>query len=227
MEKNSEKELLAALSQYGYPLFEPEGKADPNELLAQLVRSGDPRLTEGFPVVLAECLKRDDSGLDLHKVEKLVGKEKRPLLNKLLGLSSYLFELYRLSVPKDKVLLKLADNESGNEFAHNQPLKLDDKELDAERLQKTFFEYSVRSRMGLERSLEAKTKMQVEFKKEYNLSLLLTPRQKELVYKRLRGEKMTKTETEYFSRVVKKKLLALADTGLQRLAQRVLGLPGD
>lgn len=33
---------------------------------------------------------------------------------------------------------------------------------------------------------------------------------------------MTKTEREYFSRTVKKKLLALADPDLHRLAQKAL-----
>jgi hypothetical protein len=33
---------------------------------------------------------------------------------------------------------------------------------------------------------------------------------------------MTKTETEYFSRTVKKKVVALANPELQRLAQKLL-----
>jgi hypothetical protein len=38
----------------------------------------------------------------------------------------------------------------------------------------------------------------------------------------MNGEPMTKTEREYFSRTVRKKLRALANTDLHRLAQRLL-----
>jgi hypothetical protein len=47
---------------------------------------------------------------------------------------------------------------------------------------------------------------------------LFPPKQKELVLKKLKGEEMTKTEQEYYSRVVKKKLEALADADLRKIA---------
>jgi hypothetical protein len=56
---------------------------------------------------------------------------------------------------------------------------------------------------------------------EYALSQVFSPKQKELFLKKLRGEKLTKTEKEYFSRVVKKKVLVLANPQLQRAAQKV------
>ncbi len=222
MAKKSQKELLAALSQFGYPLIEPETKTNPNELLAALVESEDSRLLEGFPVVLAECLNRRESEFDPHKVEKLLKKENHPLLHKLFALSLLLFDHYQLSLPRQKVRLELADDELKNKFLRNEPVAVGKKTLDPERLKKTFFEYAVRSRAGLGQSDQEKTELNEEFRREYYLSLLLTPRQKELVYKRLRGEKLTKTEREYFSRVVKKKLLALADPDLHRLAQNAL-----
>jgi hypothetical protein len=40
--------------------------------------------------------------------------------------------------------------------------------------------------------------------------------------KKLKGEKMTKTEREYFSRSVKKKVLALANPDLHKLATRLV-----
>ena len=51
---------------------------------------------------------------------------------------------------------------------------------------------------------------------ELLLSELFTPRQKELLQKRLAGKKMTKTEREYYYRVVKKRLAALADPRLHQ-----------
>jgi hypothetical protein len=42
------------------------------------------------------------------------------------------------------------------------------------------------------------------------------------VFKKLKGEKLTKTEKEYFSRTVRKKLSALAHPDVHRMAQRIL-----
>lgn len=61
-----------------------------------------------------------------------------------------------------------------------------------------------------------------DFSVEYALSQIFTARQKELFFKKLRGEKLTKTEKEYFSRAVKKKVLALANEDLHRLAVKLL-----
>jgi len=54
-----------------------------------------------------------------------------------------------------------------------------------------------------------------------HLRLLFSPKQEELILKKLNGEPLTKTEREYYSRVVKKKLKALADRNLQELASRL------
>lgn len=51
---------------------------------------------------------------------------------------------------------------------------------------------------------------------------IFTPRQAALLFKKLRRERLTKTEGEYFSRVIRKKAAALADERLHRLARKVL-----
>ena len=61
-----------------------------------------------------------------------------------------------------------------------------------------------------------------ELSLEYALSQIFTAKQKEIFLKRLQGKKLTKTEREYFYRVVKKKAMALANVDLQRLAQQVI-----
>jgi len=50
------------------------------------------------------------------------------------------------------------------------------------------------------------------------LDLLFSKKQKELVFKKLEGQHLTKTEREYYSRVVKKKLAAIAAPEMQDLA---------
>ena len=61
-----------------------------------------------------------------------------------------------------------------------------------------------------------------EFSLEYALSQLFSPKQKELFKKKLEGDPLTKTEQEYYSRTVKKKVVALANTELHSLARKLL-----
>lgn len=65
--------------------------------------------------------------------------------------------------------------------------------------------------------------MKQELGLEYALSQVFSPKQKDLFLKKLKGEKLTKTEREYFSRIVKKKILALSNPELHHLAQKLLG----
>jgi hypothetical protein len=54
------------------------------------------------------------------------------------------------------------------------------------------------------------------------LDLIFSAKQKELFLKKLNKGTLTKTEKEYFSRVVKKKVSALADTELHTLSKKLL-----
>ncbi len=65
--------------------------------------------------------------------------------------------------------------------------------------------------------------MKQELGLEHALVQVFSPKQKDLFLKKLKGEKLTKTEREYFSRSVKKKILALSNPELHSLAQRLLG----
>ena len=54
------------------------------------------------------------------------------------------------------------------------------------------------------------------------MSQMFSPKQKELFKKRLEGLPLTKTEQEYYSRSVKKKVVALANAELHGLARKLL-----
>lgn len=54
------------------------------------------------------------------------------------------------------------------------------------------------------------------------LEALFPQKQIELILKRLRDEPLTKTEREYFSRIVRKKLAVIADGAVQEAASRLL-----
>lgn len=221
--KPNDSGFLAALAQFGYPLF--QAQVDPNDLLASMAESVDTRLLEGFPVVLAHALSGGEPKVDLAKAEaQLAAPEERKRFRQLAMLSFYLFDLYGLGELRQRAqgqqLLK-DEEDLKKRLVENQPLKLPgNRELDPERLKRTFLDYVVRAREA--RSGEEKARLGDEFRREFYLSLLFSPRQKDLLYKKLRGEPMTKTEREYFSRVVKKKLMALADPDLYRMAQKAL-----
>ena len=55
---NKNKSLLKRLSRLGYPLFESEEALDVNVTLADVVKSKDLRLWEGFPVLLANSAEK-------------------------------------------------------------------------------------------------------------------------------------------------------------------------
>lgn len=217
--------LFSALSQYGYSLLQPHQMADPNELLANLAKSTDARLLEGFPVVFANALEKHREKVNLASAETLLTDDpSRERFRRLVALSVYLFNVFGLESlrppefareGREKLLAELR-----NAVEHNQALALHPGNLDLERVKKTFLNYYMRATAV--QSSETKANLREEFRREFYLSLFFAPKQRDLLQKKLRGEALTKTEREYFSRVVKKKLLALADPDLHRLAQKAL-----
>ncbi len=89
--------------------------------------------------------------------------------------------------------------------------------MSSQRLKSTFDSYFQEKQTKLHTLLSLKEELGLE----YALSQVFSPKQKELFFKKLKREKLSKTEREYFSRVVKKKALALANAELHRLAGMV------
>ncbi len=221
----SNKDLLKRVSKLGYPLFENEEALDANVTLADVVKSKDLRLWEGFPVLLANS---GEKGLfDYDKVKWHLKKNSRHklylvllvtmslALYKALSLKfSWAVKLYK-SLPEDK---KKELNVLYGKLKNDLDFKVGEQVMSAQRVKKTFNNYFREAQARLNNLLS----MKEESALEYSLSQVFSPKQKELFLKKLRREKLSKTEKEYFSRVVKKKALALANPELHRLAQRVL-----
>lgn len=218
--------LLSSMSQYGYSLLQPDQMADPNELLAALSQSDDARVLEGFPVVLANALEKRRGAVDLRAAEALLKDgSAHERFRRLTALSFYLFGVFGFEDLKpsgygslgegSKLLEELRDS-----MEHGRALPLGQKTLDPGRVKKTFLRYFVQAHEA--DTAESKAQLREDFRREYYLSLFFAPKQRDLLQKKLRGEPLTKTDREYFSRVVKKKLLALADPDLHRMAQKAL-----
>ncbi|MBU2221410.1 MAG: hypothetical protein KJ722_02205 [Candidatus Omnitrophica bacterium] len=92
------------------------------------------------------------------------------------------------------------------------------RKMSAQRIKTVFKNYFNKQPDNLNEMLAVRDEVSLE----YSLSQVFSPKQKELFLKKLKRDKLTKTEREYFSRVVKKKVLALANQELNSLSRRLL-----
>jgi len=222
----TDRKLLKSVSKLGFPMFEVSEEPDVNETLAEVVKSHDTRLWEGFPVLLARAGESYQFTPEQVK-QQLKRKEQRDQFHQLMLLSGSLFSLYHLSFSwwnKLKRNLSKEDKDMvktwRNYLVHNQTLKCNDAELDPQRLKGMFELYFEKE---AEKESRRKEKY-VEFSLEHALSQVFSPKQKELFKKKLEGLPLNKTEQEYYSRTVKKKVVALANSELHSLSKRLLGL---
>lgn len=222
-------QLMDQLAQHGYALMRPRSTEPGEKLLVHLSQQDDVRLLEGFPVVLANLLKEKEALAWENKKWKPSDEFSQKTQNRLaplLSLSYYVFRLFGLEEELQNRTLKLLSKFhwgkekflSLNEpFLQSQTVTLDKVRLSTERLKETFRNYVVHNEESQE---TLKKRHALEF--ELLLSELFTSRQKELLKKRLEDKPMTKTEKEYFYRVVSKRLKALASQELHELARRLV-----
>lgn len=221
--------LLRDVGRYGYHLVQPQS-ASAEDVLHRMLLSDDGRVLEGVPVVLSHVLHSVDQELDLQALEHSLpaGLQKR---FRILSAVTYAFLFF---VPESefarKALLQY--------LRKREPALIDDvKEklrsqaqlnvgasmtLDGERLEKTFKNYVVEQFMERQTSMTKKLERERESVFHESVSELFTDKQRELIFKMLNHEKLTKTEREYYSRVVKRRLKALRNPDLQSMAATLL-----
>lgn len=218
---------MDALTDYGYPLLRPSLNVAPETVLMELLAQHDVRFLEGFPVVVAHMLKEKTLTWERKQwtpagLPRLVAAR----LAVLFPLTYQLFKLFGLERALQQRVHKLALKCSlkgdlwvnlQKKFLESLPVKLDGVELSTVRLTRNFRNYVVHSPQQ-----EAVEQQKYSLERELLLSYLFTPRQKELLRKRLKRQSMTKTEQEYFYRVVKKRLKALADDKLHEMAKQLV-----
>ena len=221
----TDTKLIAGLSKLGFPMLEPNETLDINEILTEVVKSHDTRLWEGFPVLLANAVERYFFAPE--KVEeRLKSKKHKDHFHHLILFSGALFSLYHLSFSWwNRLSGRLSKTDKTmvtawkNDLIRNQPLHWHDTEIDSERAKKLFELYFEQK---AEKDRRRKEKFE-ELSLEHALSQVFSPKQKELFKKKLEGLPLNKTEQEYYSRTVKKKVVALANGDLHSLAKKLLG----
>jgi len=219
-----DQELIKRLGLLGFKLFEGEDAVDANKALADIVRSRDQRLLEGIPVVLANACEK--SGFDHSKATSYLAKrEDKECLGSFLAMSLALYDALGVKYGWSNNLFKTLNSRNKQDcrrflesIKKDREIKLCGYEFTPERLIKTFNNYFSRIENGLNELLKEKEELGLE----YAMSQILSPGQKEIFLKKIKGDKLSKTEREYFSRVVKKKIMALANTKLHLLAQKLL-----
>lgn len=218
------EDLIFNLGRLGYALVRPETRKVKDhevlELLDELAESEDPRLVEGFPVVLANCAQK---GLNLN-FKTLLSRHnsdshKQQALEKLLLLSSTLLAQQGLDKPINLESLSKSLKAKYGDLLAGDVVNLGDKvSLSTERLRNTLNRYAADRTASKSTRDRAKNRQHRSFQLNYYLSTLFAPKQKELLLKKYHGEPLNKTEQEYFSRKVKKKLEAMTNKEVLKVA---------
>jgi hypothetical protein len=225
-----EKELLLRdVERYGYHLALPT-TSNPAQVLHRMLTSEDGRILEGVPVVLTHMLLSKQS-VNLNEVELGLpsGLQRR---FRVLCAVTYQFLFW---VPdSDSVRKKLSqylrlrepslvENVMDKLRSHSKINVGGGVNLDAERLEKTYKNYVVEQFMETQATFSQKLEVQRQSVFQDSLSTLFTDRQRELMFKMLNHTPLSKTEREYYSRVVKPRLKALRNADLQSVATTLLG----
>jgi hypothetical protein len=217
------EDLVLNLGRLGYTLVKPKThkikEYEVLELLDELVDSEDPRLVEGFPVVLANCA-HEGMNLDFKSLlsKHQSGSRKKQDLEKLVLVSSDLLAQQGLAKSKNLESVSKPLKAKYGDMLADDVMTLGNKvSLSTERLRNTLKRYTsdlidLRSNQKKEKNRQRRS-----FQLNYYLSTLFAPKQRELVLKKYNGETLNKTEQEYYSRKVKKKLEAMANSEVKKV----------
>jgi hypothetical protein len=209
---------------------DPKDKARITQVLDALISSQDPALIEVIPIFLALCgqagFSMDISAL-LSDYRERYGpqSERTETLERCLFIAVDLLIAEGIEIDSEAVEQAKRLKQKWGMTVSSGLLELGcGITLKMSRLLEVFKSYSIpapdpQSHPGHALGAEP---TQTPPELHNHLRLIFSPKQEELVMKRLRGGGFSKTEREYYSRVVKKKLQALADTSLQALASKLL-----
>jgi hypothetical protein len=219
----SREALLKNLELLGYNMLASE-RVDPLQTLEGLLLQKDERLLEGFPAVLSMVVdNKFATAVDVFNYFK--GRESYATFLNCLLLA---FAVYRTVgyAPEwlKGVLDLLTDDERekvkelDETLTRNNAVTVGGISFSSERLKRTFERYKIDKLSATQEW----SKRHSSFQFDFALSQLFTARQREILLKKARAESLSKTEQEYFSRVIKKKLLALANEEVRTFVKQIV-----
>ena len=188
-------------------------------ILDAIAGAQDPALVARFPAVLAICGRR---GIEVDSAN-LLGRywesnAKRQNLEKLLFISAELFRREGIAAP-----LHLRQIAEGLKIRHAALSAADYIQLSGgPRVAVADMQSALKQFASAgpppEKPPAAPIPRVAPAQLGPQLELLFSEKQKELIFKKLKNQHLTKTEREYYSRVVKKKLAVIASPEIQQLA---------
>lgn len=188
-------------------------------ILDALAGAQDPALVSRFPAVLAICSRR---GIELNS-SNLLGRywesnPKRQNLEKLLFISAELFRRESIAAPRH--LRQIAE---GLKPRYAPLAEADYIQLSGGPRVAVADMLSALKQFARERRADQAPPTAAPFRGGSDhlgaqLEMLFSKKQKELIFKKLKIQHLTKTEREYYSRVVKKKLAVIAAPEIRELA---------
>lgn len=200
--------------------FKTSAENDDNKTLAEVVQSREQRFWEAFPLLLANAGERGK--LNYTAASAALPEGERKYLKLLIIVSLGLYDSLGVKFGwRERLFGSFPARLIANfkeKIAQGAELELGDLLVQPERLKETF----LAGFKGKGALLRSAALAEEQNGLEAALAEIFTPRQRELLMKKIRREPFTKTEKEYFSRVVKKKARALANDELHRLARRAL-----
>ena len=199
-------------------------------ILDALASSNDPALVVRFPVVLSICA-RNGVALNSHALfsKYWESSPKKQNLEKLLLLTDELFDLEGIEAPQNmKKIVSPLKPKYGTLLSSRLLSLSSGLTISVRTVQNILRDYSAKitkampaQKPGATGGQRKSVMPQRSAELDASLDRLFSPKQKDLVYKRLNSEAFTKTEREYYSRVVRKKLLAIANAQVNGIAIRL------
>ena len=199
-------------------------------ILDALANSNDQDLVVRFPAILSICA-RNGIALNSHMLfsKYWESSPKKQNLEKLLLISAELFDLDGIEAPQNLKKIASSLKTKYGTLMSTKMLPLSSGiSISIGAFQDTLREYIAKTkeimpafkRGGLEQA-SRRAVLNRSADLQTHLKRLFSPKQKDLVFKKLNGESFTKTEREYYSRVVRKKLQAITDSEVGYIAARL------
>lgn len=219
--------LLHLLEEMGVSVRLPRGGMALSRLLRLIRASGDPRLLEELPALLAAARSAQGGGVSLVFDQEgvrglLTGIREHREFGRWLTLGIKI--LGRRSMEGGERVQRLVAElvpDREREAIHRlvdrgEPVELFGFSLSPQRMVERLDGYRAAQRRQ-QGQAPVETAMPDRL-----LARLFSPRQRELLQKKLSGELLSKTEREYYSRIVKKRLVAIVDPEVQQMALRLI-----
>jgi hypothetical protein len=199
-------------------------------ILDALANSNDRALVIRFPAVLSICA-RNGIALNSHALfsKYWESSPKKQNLEKLLLISAELFDLEGIEAPENLKKIASSLKAKYGTLLLTKMLPLSSGiSIDTKDFQHTLRDYTAKTKLAV--TAHGSSKPDLEFTRDTlnqsadlqaHLERLFSPKQKDLVFKKLNKLPFTKTEREYYSRVVRKKLVSIVNSEVSFVARKL------